>query len=85
MRIRFTTSFALIAGLTLAACQPRDTETAADVQVETPDFALMNEAYDAATNAGGTSGLSDSDSGYWGGAVPPPPTGVAATDASRSA
>ncbi len=52
MRIRFTTSFALIAGLTLAACQPRDTETAADVQVETPDFALMNEAYDAATNAG---------------------------------
>jgi ketosteroid isomerase-like protein len=52
MRNRFTTSVTLIAGLTLAACQPRDTETAADAQDVTPDFAVMNEAYDAATNAG---------------------------------
>jgi ketosteroid isomerase-like protein len=52
MRTRFTTSFALIAGLTLAACQPRNTETAADAQYGTPDFALMNEAYNAAMNAG---------------------------------
>lgn len=57
MRTRFTTSFALIAGLTLAACQPRDTDTAADAQYGTPDFALMNEAYAAATNAGDAEAL----------------------------
>jgi ketosteroid isomerase-like protein len=52
MRTRFTTSFALIAGLTLAACQPRETETALDADYGAPDFASMNEAYAAATNAG---------------------------------
>lgn len=52
MRARFTAPLALIAGLTLLACQPRDTGTAADADHGTPDFAAMNEAYDAATNAG---------------------------------
>jgi len=57
MKTRLTTSFALIAGLTLAACQPRDTDTAADAQHGTPDFAMMNEAYAAATNAGDAEAL----------------------------
>lgn len=52
MRTSFAASFALIAGLTLAACQPRDTETAAESEYGMPDFAAMNEVYDAATNAG---------------------------------
>ncbi|MEJ2338160.1 MAG: nuclear transport factor 2 family protein [Gemmatimonadales bacterium] len=52
MKTRFTAPFAIIAGLMLAACQPRDTETATESEYGMPDFAAMNEAYDAATNAG---------------------------------
>lgn len=52
MRTRFATPLTLIAGLTLLACQPPDTETAADAEPEAPDFAAMNEAYAAAINAG---------------------------------
>lgn len=52
MKYGFATALALIVGLTVAACQPRAPETGADDDREAPDFAAMNEAYDAAMNAG---------------------------------
>ncbi len=39
----------------LAACQPQaETEAAAEAEYDAPDFAAMNEAYDAAISSGDT-------------------------------
>lgn len=51
MNTRLITPLPLIAVLALAACQPRDADTAAETEYAPPDFAALNEAYDAATNA----------------------------------
>lgn len=51
MTTRLITRFPLIAVMAIAACQARDADRAAKTEYAAPDFAALNEAYDAATNA----------------------------------
>ncbi len=55
MRRHSTAPITLALGMLLAACQPQaETEAAAEAEYDAPDFAAMNEAYDAAISSGDT-------------------------------
>ena len=52
MSVRTQAPIAVLLGLALAACQPQGGGSEATAAYDAPDFSTMNEAYDAAVNAG---------------------------------